>query len=235
MKATGFLAMLLAAGLTTACGGDREPNQTAQKDAAASPAGAGGAVGTSGAGAADIRDADREFVREITAANTAELTMAKLALQRASNANVKKFAQMMVDDHTRAGEKLQSIVSQHHLGMREAGEAEKNPAQELGERRGADFDRAYAEAMVDAHQDLVDQLEARIDKDNLAKWKEGHANPATGKKAKGEAMTVVAEKSDNAVTSALNMWAAETYPVAFAHLQAAKDMQKGVSRSRTNP
>jgi hypothetical protein len=37
------------------------------------------------------------------------------------------------------------------------------------------------------------------------------------------------------MTLALNQWAAETYPVAFAHLQAAKDLQKGVERRRTNP
>ena len=64
-----------------------------------------------------------------------------------------------------------------------------------------------------------------------------HQEPATGKKVeeKGETMTVTAEKSDNPVTFRLNQWAADTYPVAFAHLQAAKDMQKGLKRRTTTP
>ena len=37
------------------------------------------------------------------------------------------------------------------------------------------------------------------------------------------------------VTFRLNQWAADTYPWAFAHLQAAKDMQKGLKRRTTTP
>jgi putative membrane protein len=232
MKQTCFLSTLLAAALTTACGGDTSHNQPANQPA--TPAG-GAAVGTSGDAARDVSNADQNFVREITSANMAEMQMAKLALQRASAGNVKKFAQMMVTDHTKAGEKLNALASQHKLSVRAGDDAEKNPGDTFADKRGADFDREYADTMVDAHQDMVDKLESRIDKDNLAKWKESTTNPATGQKAKGEAMTVVAEKSDNPVTLALNQWAAETYPVAFAHLQAAKDLQKGLERRRTNP
>jgi putative membrane protein len=142
---------------------------------------------------------------------------------------------MMVTDHTQAGAKMSALASQHNLTMPAAADAEKNPAEAFADKRGADFDREYADTMVDAHQDMVDKLESRIDKETLAKWKENHTNPATGQKGKVEAMTVVAEKSDNPVTLALNQWAAETYPVAFAHLQAAKDLQKGLESRRSNP
>jgi putative membrane protein len=216
-----FLSILLAAVLTMACAGDADHNRAANEPA--TPAG-----GTSGDAARDVSNADRDFVREITSANMAEMQMANLALQRAADGDVKKFAQMMVTDHTQAGEKLNALASQHNLAMRAAGDGEKNPAEGFADKRGAEFDREYADTMVDAHQDMVDKLESRIDKETLTKWKESNTNPATGEKAKGEAMTVVAEKSDNPVTLALNQWAAETYPVAFAHLQAAKDLQKGV-------
>ena len=87
------------------------------------------------------------------------------------------------------------------------------------------------------HSKLVDKLESRIDKETLSKWKTEHQEPATGKKAevKGETITVMPEKSDNPVTFRLNQWAADTYPTAFAHLQAAKDMQKGLKRRTTAP
>jgi hypothetical protein len=91
--------------------------------------------------------------------------------------------------------------------------------------------------MVDGHQAFVDKLESRIDKDTLAAWKSKNVDPATGKEtaAKGEAISIVPEKSDNPVTLSLNEWAAATYPTAFAHLQAAKDLQKGVKRRTTAP
>jgi putative membrane protein len=232
MKRTCFLSTLLAAALTTACSGGTDHNRPANQPA--TPA-AGAAAGTSADPKRDVSNADRDFVGEIASANMAEIRMAELALQRASNNNVKKFAQMMVTDHTQAGEKLIALASQHNLTMPAAGEGEKSPAEAFADKRGADFDREYADTMVDAHQDFVDKLESRIDKENLTKWKERNTNPATGEKAKGEAMTFVAEKSDNPVTLALNQWAAETYPVAFAHLEAAKDLQKGVERRRTTP
>ena len=83
--------------------------------------------------------------------------------------------------------------------------------------------------MVDGHQAFIDKLESRIDKDTLSKWKAAQPDPTTGKsvETKGETLAVTAEKSDNPVTFRLNQWAADTYPVAFAHLQAAKDLQKG--------
>ena len=113
----------------------------------------------------------------------------------------------------------------------------RDKAEELGKKKGMDFDRDYADAMVDGHQAFVDKLESRVDKDTLAEWKAKNVDPASGKKMEGkaEAISIVPEKSDNPVTLSLNEWAAATYPAAFAHLQAAKDLQKGVKRRTTTP
>jgi hypothetical protein len=92
--------------------------------------------------------------------------------------------------------------------------------------------------MVDGHQDFVNKLESRIDRDTLSKWKSEYERRTGDAKERADAevkaVAVTAEKSDNPVTQALNQWAAETYPVAFAHLQAAKDMRDGVRKRSTN-
>jgi Domain of unknown function (DUF4142) len=113
----------------------------------------------------------------------------------------------------------------------------RDKAEDLGKKSGADFDRAYADAMVDGHQAFVDKIESRVDKDTLSKWKADNVSPATGKKvkAKGEVVAIIPEKDDNPITFSLNEWAAATYPVAYAHLQAAKDLQKGMKRRMTTP
>jgi putative membrane protein len=230
MKKAYFLPVVLAAALAGGCQGKN------RDQAAVSPAGSG-AVGTSGE-TADVSGADRDFVRDASIANLAEIDLGRMALDRAADANVKKFAQMMVDDHTKANRELQTVASRHHIEIpSQVDDKHRDKAEDLSKKQGADFDRAFADAMVDGHQDVVDKLESRIDKKNASDWKAKNYDPATGKKleAKGEAMTILPEKSDNPVTMSINEWAATTYPVAYAHLQAAKDLQKGVQRRSTNP
>ena len=230
MKRTCFLALALAAALTAGCRGD---------DRATPRADGSGAVGTSGAAAGhEVSSADKDFVKDAAIANMAEIDLARMALERGSTANVKKFAQMMIDDHAKAGEKMKALAGQHRIELpAQVDDTHKDLAEKLAAKSGLDFDRDYADAMVDGHQAFGDKLEGRIDRDTLAEWKARHVDPASGKKveAKGEAVAVMAEKSDNPVTLSLNQWAAETYPVAFAHLQAAKDLQKGLKRATTTP
>ena len=228
MKRTYFLTLVLAAALAGGCRGS-EP------DRATPPAGSA-PVGTSGE--ADIKGADKDFVNGAAMANMAEVELGRLALERSTDANVKKFAQMMVDDHSKGLERLTAVATRHSIAMpTQVDEEHRDKATELGKKQGMEFDRAYADMMVDGHEAVVDKLGSRVDKDTLAAWKAKSIDPATGHpiEAKGEAVTIVPEKGDNPVTFSLNEWAATTYPTSFAHLQAAKDMQKGVQRRTTTP
>jgi putative membrane protein len=229
MKRTYFLTLVLAAALAGGCRGN--------DDKAAAPPAGSGPVGTSGA-AADVKSSDKDFVRDAAIANMAEVELGRLALQRSTDDNVKKFAQMMIDDHTRGLNSLKDVASRHLIEMpAQVDEKHHEKAQELGKKQGLEFDREYADMMVDGHQAVVDMLGSRVDKDTVAAWKAKNIDPATGKliEAKSEAITIVAEKDDNAVTFSLNEWAATTYPRSFAHLEAAKDLQKGVQRRTTTP
>ena len=229
MKRTYFLTLVLAAALAGGCRGKDDER------AAAPPA--GGAVGTSGE-AADVKSADKDFVRDAAIAGMAEIEIGRMALDRSRDTNVKKFAQMMIDDHTKAGESLKSVAATHRIEVpAQVDDDHRDKAEALGKKNGTEFDQDYADAMVDGHQAFVDKLESRVDKDTLAEWKSKNVDPASGKKMEGkaEAISIVPEKSDNPVTLSLNEWAAATYPTAFAHLQAAKDLQKGVKRRTTTP
>jgi putative membrane protein len=144
----------------------------------------------------------------------------------------------MVTDHTKAGDELKQVAGRNHIEVpATVDDDHRDKAESLGKKRGMDFDRDYADAMVDGHQAFVDKLESRIDKDTVSRWKADNYDPATGKKikAKGEAVVIAPEKDDNPITASLNEWAATTYPVAYAHLQAAKDLQKGLKRRTTTP
>jgi putative membrane protein len=53
---------------------------------------------------------DTSFAMKAAQANFAEVELGKLAQQKASSDDVKKFAQMMVDDHTKALDDLKSAA-----------------------------------------------------------------------------------------------------------------------------
>jgi predicted outer membrane protein len=169
--------------------------------------------------------------------NETELNVARTAAERAADPNTKKFAQMVIDDHTAAGDKLKTVASQNSIDV-PAPDNDKvqDEQKKLADKNGLDFDKAYADLMVDDHQKLVDKLESRIDRKTLSEFKQYQTDHANGQREKTEAkaVAVVPEKSDNAVTTAINQWAADTYPVAYAHLQAAKDMRDGLKKRSTD-
>src|SRR5687767_11084679 len=105
MKRTYFLTLVLAAALAAGCRGNNQ-DQTAAPPAGSAP------VGTSGE-AAGVRGADRDFVREAAITGMAEINAGRMALDLSSDANVKKFAQMMIDDHTKAGNDLKAVATRH--------------------------------------------------------------------------------------------------------------------------
>jgi putative membrane protein len=219
MKNSGFAVAALALALTVGCNKDNGSTTT-------------GTAGTAGRTEAGVSSGDRDFVRDVAAMNTAEIELARLATARAAGADVKQFAQMMATDHNASGEKLKAYASQRNIDVpAQLDDKHRDLSTKLSEKQGLEFDRAYADAMVDAHQDMVNKLESRIDKETLTR---ATADNKDGPDGKVKAQAVAAEKSNDPNTMALNEWAAATYPVAYAHLQAAKDLRDGVRKRSTN-
>jgi putative membrane protein len=219
------IAILAVAAMTTfgiACNTDRR--NTAND----------GAVGTSGG--ADVSRGDRDFVNDVAIANMAEIELGKLAAGRAVNAEVKRFGQMMVDDHTAAGTKLKTVATSHNIPLpTEIDDKHRDLRERLSKLQGAEFDREYMKAMVDGHEDVIDKLESRIDKERLAEYKAKYATPG-GRKTDEEIKVdaVMPENSDDRVTMAVNQFAADAYPVVFAHMQKAKTLDETVRKNTTN-
>ena len=89
--------------------------------------------------------------------------------------------------------------------------------------------------MVDGHNDVLDKLGSRVDKETLDKWKTQSRDAAGNKvKTEVEAVSILPEKSDNPVTMSLNEWAAKTYPVVSDHLDSAKNIQNALKKRSTN-
>ena len=96
--------------------------------------------------------ADHDFLAKATEGGLKEVELGELASQKASNADVKAFANRMVEDHGKTNAELARIAGAH---------AAKPPADKLAppakltSATGAEFDRAYMAEMVMANQNTV--------------------------------------------------------------------------------
>jgi len=204
----------------------------------AQPAGRSGAVGTGGAGANLTSDDD--FVRDIVVKNMAEIEFSRIALDKATNPDIRSFAQTMIDEHGAAGHKLKSVVSGQAIEWpAQLDDKHRKIADELAKKQGANFDRDYVEEMVEGHQDLAAKLESRLDVQSLADWKTAAAGRTDSKalpepKIAMRDVQVRPNKSDNVVTMRINQWAADTYPVAQKHLDTARTLENATKERSTN-
>ncbi len=103
------------------------------------------------------------FANAAAASDRFEIESSKLAAASASSAAVKSFADKMVTAHTGSTAKLKATAG----GLSPAitpddtlSAAQQTTLDSLKTLKGADFDRAYAAAQVDAHQKALDALNA---------------------------------------------------------------------------
>jgi len=98
---------------------------------------------------ATLSSADSKFVREAAIGGMAEVELGKLAVEKASSADVKQFGQRMVDDHSKANDELKALASQKGVTLPTT--ASKATADKLSKLSGDAFDHAYIRDMVRNH------------------------------------------------------------------------------------
>ena len=130
------------------------------------------ALSATAAFAARVPHGDELFARKAAAAGMDEIAAGKLAQQRASDEQVRQFAQRMVEDHGKAGEELRRIASGQGITLPEKLDksAEKD-IDRLTKLNGAAFDKAYMKHNVGAHKTAVKDFgkEAGSGKDEALK------------------------------------------------------------------
>ncbi|GAB3228314.1 hypothetical protein GCM10027346_12740 [Hymenobacter seoulensis] len=105
---------------------------------------------------------DPVFLMNAASSNMLEIQMGKMAVQKSTNADVKRYGQMMVDHHTKATQELQTVASplgvtlpQTMLPVHQA------MADRLMNKTGKDFDEAYMDAMETAHKMDIAMFEVK--------------------------------------------------------------------------
>lgn len=128
-----------------------------------------GEMGESDQSTLGVTENESEFMVKAAAGGMAEVELAKLAQQKATNANVKSFANMIVTDHTKANEELKALAATKNVTLPASiSEDHQKHMNELTEKTGRDFDDAYIDMMVDDHQEDVDLFDKWSEKDDAS-------------------------------------------------------------------
>ncbi|WP_020653720.1 DUF4142 domain-containing protein [Massilia niastensis] len=167
---TGKAASDGTVGNTNSQGMEDRSGQTGSSSSAATQSGSSdtaATTGASGAGAsapaaakAKLGSADRKALTDMAMSNMAEIETGKLAVSKSQNADIKAFAQQMVDDHTKAQADVAALAQAKGVTLpTELDAKHKAKGAMLEKLSGEEFDRAYLKqsGMAD-HRDAHGKL-----------------------------------------------------------------------------
>jgi putative membrane protein len=101
---------------------------------------------------------DRRFVNKAADDGQSELQIAQLAAQRATNAEVRSFAQKLVDDHTKVNSELMALASQESVDI-DTDDDKDRAYKRLNKKSGMEFDQEFVEHMIDEHEKDIKMFE----------------------------------------------------------------------------
>ena len=115
-------------------------------------------------GSRSIRQADTAdgaFATKAAEDGMAQVTLAELAEEKASNETVKKFAKRMVEENTRTNDRLKEAALKANVPLpTNLDPKDQRTYDSLSRLTGRDFDKAYAREMVKDHQQGVSEFRA---------------------------------------------------------------------------
>lgn len=100
---------------------------------------------------------EAEFMVKAANGGMTEVQAAKIAQQKATNDDVKKFADKMVTDHSKLNDQLKDLAGKLNITIPAAIDADsQSMIDKLNNAKSKDFNKTYMDMMVDAHNKDVD-------------------------------------------------------------------------------
>lgn len=153
-------AMAISALAFQACSGENKDAKESADSLNMAKDSSTNAVATGGIA---VDEADAKFTTQAAVGGMAEVELGKIALEKSSNPQVKEFATMMVKDHGMANTELMAIAKQKNITLPSTVDDEhKKKMDDLSKKSGADFDKAYVDAMVSGHKSTLKLMEDEL-------------------------------------------------------------------------
>jgi putative membrane protein len=169
-----FTAGALAAGILLAVAGCQQSNRNVQA-ARETSSGAGNTTNK-----AVLSDSDRDFLKKAEDGNIKERNIARVVVDKSENKDVKDYAQMLVDDHTKDLRRVVDLMNQKGMSQpKNLPEVKHEALGKLDRLSGGAFDREFLNTMVEDHKkDITDfQKEVNAAQDEDVKYYAMHTLP----------------------------------------------------------
>lgn len=172
----GALCLITAAVSCDNAGGDAKKEADSTNNAKIDSAKTADTVATANSHMADLKP-DAEFATTAADGGMLEVELGKMAVEKGVSPVIKKLGAMMVKDHSKANDELKAAAAAKNITLPAAmSDKCQKTVTELAEKKGADFDKAYADLMVSDHKEDIDEFkkeaEKGMDKD-LSAWAKG--------------------------------------------------------------
>lgn len=111
------------------------------------------------------KEKDSDYLVAAAEVDMKEIELGKLAQTKSTNADVKALGKMMVDAHTKSLADLKATAAKKNITL-PASLTEKGQEafKELNDKSGHDFDKAYADKMVEAHEKMIEKMQKASEK-----------------------------------------------------------------------
>lgn len=116
----------------------------------------------------DSKEDQASFFVDIAEINLTEIESAKLAQEKATHPEVKKFAAMLVTEHAKASNELKMLADSKQITLPTSlTDKGKNEYDQLNKKTGHDFDKKFIDEVINGHEKAIKKLEdASTDNDN---------------------------------------------------------------------
>lgn len=101
----------------------------------------------------DLSAQDAQTVQRLHEANQTEIEAGKLASKNAASAQVKRYGEMLVKDHTQADRELSALAKKKGVKLTDV---DKTKLDDLRAMHGSQFDRAFLEKMEKDHKSAIE-------------------------------------------------------------------------------
>lgn len=104
--------------------------------------------------------ATEDFLKMVSASDLFEITAGMMAEDQGESSEISSFGQKLVHIHTRTNAALEEIARRKGIQLPDEMTADrKSLVNRLGEKEGAEFDQAFAEAQITALQEIINLYE----------------------------------------------------------------------------
>jgi putative membrane protein len=163
----GSLLAIAASLLLAGAGFAQNDSMSKQSDSMSKQSGTMGNENTKSTANGGVATKDNHFMQKAAQGGMAEVELGQLAQQNGQSQEVKDFGKKMVDDHGKANDELKQVASQQGVSLPTTMDAKDQALKDkLSKMQGAEFDKAYMQAMVKDHKKDVAEFKKEANSGN---------------------------------------------------------------------